>query len=107
MFAYYCASLESSLKAGGSLAKLLPKWDLLPWGLDAAFSLQVSLLKWIKQNSAWWARGSELMAWRTCGAGAKHDSGPMARLMWVADTHPYTLTRPKCTHACCLPDLIC
>lgn len=51
----YCASLESSPQAGRSQAKPCPKWALLPWGLYAAFNSQVSLLKWIKQKSAWWA----------------------------------------------------
>lgn len=35
------------------------------------------------------------MAWRTGGAGAKHDSSLTAGLMLVADAHPDTRTHPS------------
>ena len=90
MFAYYCASLESSLKAGGSQTKPLPQPGPAAVGFGCSLQLAGQPLRMDQTDSAWWARGSELMAWRTRGAGAKHDSGLTAGLMSVADTPTHT-----------------
>ena len=54
MFAYYCASLESSLKAGGSQTKLLPQPGPAAVGFGCSLQLAGQPLRMDQTDSAWW-----------------------------------------------------